>query len=707
MLWVDWSATTPASPLLLCSPTLSPDLPASLLQEHDIFNPSEPTVREEVAQYNHIFCATHMGDWYEKLSQSFRDTANEVLAKADIDPNVRCFTRRQMKRITNNYGTVLGRGGFSVVYKGKLDNGRPVAVKKYNWRTQKKEFTKEVIIQSQCSHKNIVRLLGCCVEADAPILVTEFVPNGNLSDLIHVNSELLPVTLETRLQIAIDVAEALVYMHYSQNHPILHGDIKPSNILLGDKHVAKLCDFGISRLLCMDNDEYTGFVVGSKGYMDPVYCETGQLNPKCDVYSFGVVLLELITRKKGIDDQKRSLARMFARSSRDERRELFDKEIATDENTDFIEEIANLALDCLKSEIEDRPQMNEVLEQLRSIKRSEISGQERRLVELRKRRIMTLREIEIMLCGSGFERFFTKASIDAIIGDPKQVSASETFSGESNVTERAMGKVCMGQFKNTPVILIKISVEVDEGWKQIFFDEMIVQSRIKHWNVAKLVGCCLDHVDAPVLVYEYGDMGLHDILFGNAWQSVQFPFNFKVRLEIAVCATEGLAHLHSLDVVHGDVRTANVLVDVFSEPDLEVARKDVFSAKIAGYGTPKLLSMDKAQYARFLRENVYYKDPQFLKSGLMAKENDVYGFGVVLVELFTQKRVQMHDANKVLKELDGIVARCHHLEEIKNLASCCLAHKVTERPTMAKVVRRLRAVFKHCQECLVCRHLTI
>lgn len=227
------------------------------------------------AQYNHIFCATHMGDWYEKLSQSFRDTANEVLAKVDIDPNVRCFTRKQMKLITNNYSTTLGKGGFSVVYKGMLDDGRSVAVKQYNWRTQKREFTKEVIIQSQCSHKNIVRLFGCCVEADAPMLVIEFVPNGNLSELLHGKSGQLPVSLETRFQIALDVAEALVYMHCSQSYPILHGDVKPSNILLGDKGVAKLCDFGISRLLSMDSDEYTGFVIGSKGYVDPVFCQTG------------------------------------------------------------------------------------------------------------------------------------------------------------------------------------------------------------------------------------------------------------------------------------------------------------------------------------------------------------------------------------------------------------------------------------------------
>uniref|UniRef100_A0A0D3GR65 Protein kinase domain-containing protein n=1 Tax=Oryza barthii TaxID=65489 RepID=A0A0D3GR65_9ORYZ len=601
-----------------------------------------------MAQYNNIFCATHMGDWYEKLSQSFRDTANEVLAKADIDPNVRCFTRRQMKHITNNYGTVLGKGGFSVVYKGKLDNGRSVAVKQYNWRTQKKEFTKE---------------------ADAPMLVTEFVPNGNLSELLHGKSGQLPVSLETRFQIALDVAEALVYMHCSQNHPILHGDIKPSNILLGDKHVAKLCDFGISRLLCMDNDEHTGFVIGSKGYMDPVYCETGRLSPKCDVYSFGVVLLELITRKKGIDDQSRNLAGMFARSSRDKRHELFDKEIAADENIDFIEEIANLALDCLKSEIEDRPQMKEVLKQLWSIKRSEILRQERRLAELRERRIMTLREIEVMLRGSGFERFVTKADIDSIIGDPEQESTSETFSGKSDV---AMGKVYMGRLKNTPLIVIKMSVEVDEDWKQTFFYEMIMQSRIKHWNVAKLFGCCLDHVDAPVLVYEYGEMGLHDALFGKAWQSIEHPFTSYVRLQIATDAAEGLAHLHSFDMVHGDVRTAN----------------------IAGLGTTKLLSLDKAQYARFLTENIHYKDPHFLITGLMTKEHDVYGFGGVLVELFTGNKIQMHDINTVIKYFDSVFAICHHLVEIKELASWCVAPEVTERPTMAKVVRCLHDILK-------------
>uniref|UniRef100_A0A0D9WZ10 Protein kinase domain-containing protein n=1 Tax=Leersia perrieri TaxID=77586 RepID=A0A0D9WZ10_9ORYZ len=635
-----------------------------------------------------------MADWYEKLSQSFRESAKEVLARADIDPNVRCFTRKQMKRITNNYGTVLGKGGFSVVYNGKLDNGHPVAVKQYNWRTQKKEFTKEVIIQSQCSHKNIVRLLGCCVDTDTPMLVTEFVPNGNLSDLLHGNNDQLPVSLKTRFQIALDVADALVYMHYSQNNPILHGDIKSSNILLGGKHVAKLCDFGISRLLCMDNDEYTGFVIGSRGYMDPVYCETGRLSPKCDVYSFGVVLLELITRKKGIDDQNRSLVGMFACSSRDKRHELFDNEIATDDNMDFIQGIVNLALDCLKSEIEDRPQMKEVLEQLCSLKRrSEILRQERAIAGLRQ---SWMREIEAKLQRSGFKNFLTKTRIDAIKADPNQLSTSKTFSGRSTA-ECAMAKVYTGHFQeDNPLVVIKISDEVDEGSKRRLIHQMIMESRFVHRNVAKLVGCCLDHVDAPVLVYEYGVMNLHDALFGGKLFDPSY-FQCELRLEIALGAALGLLHLHRSDVIHGDVRTANILLDVDY-------RTHKFTAKIDGYGITKFLT--KAQYARFLTENICYKDPELLKTGVMTKENDVYGFGLVLLELFTQEKIETtNDLNTLLEIKRGFDAvATYHVEEIKKLASDCLVPEATERPSMATVGDRIHTLLRDVirVHCLLC-----
>lgn len=127
-----------------------------------------------------------MEEQRQQLQFLFGKFADSVIVYADNDLNIRCFTEKQIESITDNYNTVLGKGGFSVVYKGRFDDGRSVAVKKYISTSKKKEFTKEVIIQSQFSHRNIIRLLGCCVEADAPMLVTEFAPNGNLSDFLFL-----------------------------------------------------------------------------------------------------------------------------------------------------------------------------------------------------------------------------------------------------------------------------------------------------------------------------------------------------------------------------------------------------------------------------------------------------------------------------------------------------------------------------------------
>lgn len=270
-----------------------------------------------------------MEEQRQQLQFLFGKFAGSVIVKADNDLSIRCFTEKQIEIITDKYNTVLGKGGFSVVYKGRLDDGRPVAVKRYIFTSYKKEFTKEVVIQSQFSHRNIVRLLGCCVEADALMLVTEFAPNGNLSELLHgLNPHQDRLSLDRRLQIASDVAEALVYMHTSQSHPTLHGDIKPENIFLDNNYTPKLSDFGISRLLSIGSDEYTEYVIGSMGYVDPVFCQTGRLTTKSDVYSFGVVLLELVTRKKAINDGKnvvKTFSRVHTKSSRNE---FLDKEIA-------------------------------------------------------------------------------------------------------------------------------------------------------------------------------------------------------------------------------------------------------------------------------------------------------------------------------------------------------------------------------------------
>ncbi|KAJ4800507.1 Wall-associated kinase family protein [Rhynchospora pubera] len=213
------------------------------------------------------------------------------------------FKEEELKEATNNYDAknILGEGGNGTVYKGTLKNNKDVAIKRCKTidERQKKEFGKEILILSEISHKNIVKILGCCLEVEIPILVYQFIPKGNLFDLIH-SCRAPCISSSIRLRIAQEVAEALAYLHSWASPPIVHRDVKSSNILLDENFVAKISDFGASVLAPMDEDQFMTVVQGTRGYLDPEYMLTGLLTAKSDVYSFGVVLLELITRKKSI-----------------------------------------------------------------------------------------------------------------------------------------------------------------------------------------------------------------------------------------------------------------------------------------------------------------------------------------------------------------------------------------------------------------------
>ncbi|XP_062230618.1 wall-associated receptor kinase 2-like [Phragmites australis] len=307
-----------------------------------------------------------------KMKEFFEKNGGPTLEKVS---NIKLFKKEELMPILKS-SNLIGQGGFGEVYKGCLGgNSQPVAVKKpknaavkkpeNNALAQNNQFANEVVIQSRIIHKNIVKLIGCCLEVDMPILVYEFVSKGSLDDILH-GSNRAPLSLDRRMDIAAQSADGLAYMHSKTTTSILHGDVKPANILLDENFVPKISDFGISKLIAIDKQN-TNYVIGDLSYMDPEYLRSGLLTNKSDVYSFGVVLLELITRKKASNSDNNGLLRNFLDAYTKDKRVIgqVDVEIAVTENIELLDTLAGMIVQCLNLDVDQRPEMTDIAEHLR------------------------------------------------------------------------------------------------------------------------------------------------------------------------------------------------------------------------------------------------------------------------------------------------------------------------------------------------------
>ncbi|XP_028118160.1 putative wall-associated receptor kinase-like 16 [Camellia sinensis] len=283
------------------------------------------------------------------------------------------FTAEDLKKATNNYdeSEVIGRGGFGTVYRGVLPDHRVVAIKKSKISDQNQidQFINEVIVLAQINHRNVVKLLGCCLETEVPLLVYEFITNGTLSEHIHDDSRASFLTWEMRLKIAAETAGALAYLHSATSTPIIHRDIKTTNLLLDDNYTAKVADFGASRLVPLDHSQLATLVQGTFGYLDPEYFHSSQLTEKSDVYSFGVVLAELLTGKKALSfdrpEKDRNLATYFISAMKEDRLfHILERRIVNEGKLEQIKEVAKLAKRCLRVKAEERPSMKEAAMEL-------------------------------------------------------------------------------------------------------------------------------------------------------------------------------------------------------------------------------------------------------------------------------------------------------------------------------------------------------
>ncbi|CAL8120627.1 unnamed protein product [Prunus armeniaca] len=226
----------------------------------------------------------------------------EVAGEANSLPQLlwKRISHLELLRATNgfNENNLLGRGGFGSVYKGTLSDGIDVAVKVFSLQLEGafKSFDRECEMLSNIRHRNLVKIISCCSELDFKALVLNYMPNGSLDKWLY--SQNYSLNILQRLNIMIDIAAAVEYLHYGYSIPIVHCDMKPSNILLDDDMVAHVADFGIAKLLGGGDSITQTITLATVGYMAPEYGMEGIVSTRGDVYSFGIVLMETFTRRK-------------------------------------------------------------------------------------------------------------------------------------------------------------------------------------------------------------------------------------------------------------------------------------------------------------------------------------------------------------------------------------------------------------------------
>ncbi|KAK4383027.1 putative leucine-rich repeat receptor-like protein kinase [Sesamum angolense] len=288
----------------------------------------------------------------------------------------RWFSYDEVKKCTNNFSesNQIGSGGYGKVYRGVLSTGQVVAIKRALQGSMQGglEFKTEIELLSRVHHKNLVSLVGFCFEQGEQMLVYDFMANGTLRESLSGKSG-IHLDWKRRIKVALGSARGLAYLHELAHPPIIHRDVKSTNILLDENLTAKVADFGLSKLVSdISKGHVSTQVKGTLGYLDPEYYMTQQLTEKSDVYSFGVVMLELITSRQPIEKGKYIVREVrIAMDKNDEThyglREMMDPAIRDTPNLIGFPRFLELAMQCVEESASDRPTMSEIVKSLETI----------------------------------------------------------------------------------------------------------------------------------------------------------------------------------------------------------------------------------------------------------------------------------------------------------------------------------------------------
>ncbi|XP_010418129.1 PREDICTED: putative G-type lectin S-receptor-like serine/threonine-protein kinase At1g61610 isoform X2 [Camelina sativa] len=309
-------------------------------------------------------------------SVNFKSSPINVLVGDQVDtPDLPVFSFDSVASATGDFAeeNKLGQGGFGTVYKGNFSEGREIAVKRLSGKSKQglEEFKNEILLIAKLQHRNLVRLLGCCIEDDEKMLLYEYLPNKSLDRFLFDESKRGSLDWRKRWEIIGGIARGLLYLHRDSRLKIIHRDLKASNILLDTEMNPKISDFGMARIFNYRQDQANTIrVVGTYGYMAPEYAMEGIFSEKSDVYSFGVLILEIVSGRKNISFRGSEHGSLIGYAwylwSQGKTKEMIDPTVEDSRDVAEAMRCIHVGMLCTQDSVIHRPNMGSVLLMLES-----------------------------------------------------------------------------------------------------------------------------------------------------------------------------------------------------------------------------------------------------------------------------------------------------------------------------------------------------
>ncbi|CDO99859.1 unnamed protein product [Coffea canephora] len=614
---------------------------------------------------------------------------NDTVA-ATTEPACRCFSLAEIVLATQNFSDafVIGRGGFGKVYKAYIPAIQEiVALKRLHWSSRQgaHEFWTEIETLSKLRHIHLVSLIGYCNESQEMILVYEYIPRGTLADNLYKMSrkgnDIAPLSWEQRLRICIGAARGLEYLHNGTEYGVIHRDVKDSNILLDENFVAKISDFGLSKLerLTQSKSYVSTKVKGTPGFCDPDYIATHRLTRKSDVYAFGVVLLVVLAGRPAVDngtpEEQHNLVSYFRECIAEENVDrIVDPSLQGKFSSNSLKEFVKSIENCLHHQPKKRPTMAQVLASLEQA----LQQQESTMISASSARVVgqpfregTLESLQVLeesakspqtegitstsaeLLGSptrgqGYpparkllwgwpwkavlnrgkkqkgEMSSSLAEVLPLYSYKALANATDHFHSGNMIGEGGYCQVYKGILSNGQEIAVKRIFSLTIFG--VFKNEVAVASKLQHPNIVRLLGCCAEREEEKMLVYEYmPKKSLEAHLFDSK------ELDWSRRAIIVQGIGRALLYLHRGDsrqrIIHRDLKASHVLLDNGLNP------------KISNFSLAKILGGDQDEHETDRIGGTYgYMAPECFIQRKVSEKTDIYSYGVLLLEIVSGKK---------------------------------------------------------------------